>query len=191
LGGTVIAAGSANSPCDRPVSDPANHRSEQTLQVDQDLRFEQRWLVVERTGWALLTAILLAGVLGLFGGAGPLMRSSVGKGSALEVDYHRFARHHTSIDMRVHLRADALPGTAVRMRVNADYLEAVQLEGLNPEPDRVEVHDEGLIYVFEQAHPGAGGTFVFHLRPLRSGAHAIRLAVEGGPERGMTQLVYP
>lgn len=173
------------------MSDPATPRSEHTLQVDQDLRFEQRWLVVERTGWALLTAIMLAGVLGLFGGAGPLVRSSVGRGSALEVDYHRFARHHTSIDMRVRLQADALPGTAVRLRVNGDYLEAVQLEGVNPEPDRVEAHDDGLIYVFEQARPGAGGTFVFHLRPLRSGAHAIHLAVDGGPERAMTQLVYP
>lgn len=73
------------------------------LQIDEDIRVEQRAWTAERFGWVGIAAVIVLALLGLFG-PGPLSHESVESPDAsLHVDYNRFIRMGgtTSIEVEI------------------------------------------------------------------------------------------
>jgi len=161
------------------------------LEVSQDLDFEHRSWRVQRIGWVLFSLVLLAALLGLLGGPGPLSTTTAGEGSPLEVVYERFARHNNPTELMLQLQPGAVPGDEVRVWVNTQYLEAIQIERIEPEPNQVEISPQRITYVFPLSDSGAGGRVVLHLMPQAIGRHEVRMGVEGELEHRFTQIIYP
>jgi hypothetical protein len=83
-------------------------------------------------------------------------------------------------------------GGEVRVIVDRQYAEEVQVERVTPPPERVESAAADLVYVFRAADAGQGATFVFYCTPQRFGWLRGRVALPAaGPALTFTQLIYP
>jgi hypothetical protein len=60
------------------------------MEVNADIEFQRRVWRVQRIGWLIIAAVIVAALLGVFGG-GPLSRAAV-QGDGLRLEYERFAR---------------------------------------------------------------------------------------------------
>src|SRR5690242_18483743 len=112
--------------------DPSRGR----LQIFQDLRFTRRSWAVERAGAAALYLFLLGGLLGFFGGSGPLSRAkAVAASGSLRLEYDRFAHFESGSVLRVRVRPDAAGN--LELWIAESYLREIRLEGITPTPAAV------------------------------------------------------
>ncbi len=160
------------------------------LEVGQDLAFERRSWAVQRAAWAAICLVLLAALLGLLGGAGPLARARASAGP-LEVEYSRFARHGAPAELVIRLGREAARGGEARVWIEQAYLDGLRVATITPPPARVEAGDGRQTFIFALAEGDAPATIVFHTTPQTLGGRAGRLGLPGGPELSLGQLVYP
>jgi hypothetical protein len=78
------------------------------LQIDEDPDAQRRHWIAERVGWTVITLVILAALLGLFG-SGWLSEASVGTPEgALRLEYSRFGRFLAPTTLRLHLGPDVI-----------------------------------------------------------------------------------
>ncbi len=147
--------------------------------------FQQRSWRVERTAWWAMGAVVLAGLLGVFGG-GPLSAREL-RDEGITLRYDAVARlgAPTVLDLRV-----TPLGDAARLSLDADFLARVELAGVWPTPARVESADDWTTLTFS-----SNGDAPVHVRawlvPERPGLLEGRLRRATGTTLGFRQLVYP
>lgn len=160
------------------------------LEVDQDLVFERRVWVFQRVGWAVMTAAVLAALLGLLG-PGPASSARAGTpDGTLASEYSRFVRASAETRLSVSFGRGAVQGEEVRLWIDRRYLEQASIERVTPEPASVEVGGDRLVYVFSAA-AGESGQVTFSLTPRAFGRWRARIGVEGGPTLAFGQFVFP
>ena len=150
-----------------------------------DVRAEMR---LQRLGLVAFFLLLAAAVAGLLG-PGPLSSRTEAAGP-LSIEYDRFTRYHSPATLKIDVARTG--GGEVRIGLNRAFLDAVQLESVQPEPLRVELSPEGQTYIF--AAPGLQGpaSIYFHYqpdKPFRDVKAVVRL--EGGPAIPFSQFAYP
>ena len=159
------------------------------LEIDQDLDAQRREWRIEKLAWTCFALLILAGLSGLLG-SGPLANAVAGEeGSELWVEYPRFARHLAPVKMRV--VAARAGKDEVRLWIDRDYAERLELERISPEPDSVESLADRDVYAFR---PGSGaGPLVIELsfELTYVGFSNARLGTLDGPSVEFRQLVYP
>ena len=161
------------------------------LEIAQDLEFQRRSWVVQRVGWGIMALATLAALLGLFG-RGPLSRTTAGKESEpLSVEYNRFGRFQSPTTLRVHLTPDAGHKSLVRVWLDRNYLENVQLQQVTPEPERVEVGSERLIYVFQLSELNQSTAVTFYLQMEQIGFLPGQVGLVEGQTLNFNQFIYP
>jgi hypothetical protein len=161
-----------------------------SLEIDEDIEAQKREWKASQIAWVVFTLFVLAGLAGVTG-PGPLSRASVGEeGSALRVEYARFAHYQAPERMQVHAVA-AGDETELRVWIDRAYADGLDVERISPEPKRVVVGDDRRTYVFD----GAGGAqpieIDFRFECARVGARSCRIGTEGGPTLAFVQFVYP
>lgn len=163
------------------------HRSE--LEISEDMAFQRRTWLVERVAWIVLGAILIAALLGFFGGGGPAAstRAATEDGN-LSMQYERFVRLESPTQLRVVARS--LEST-LRLWLGREYVEAVEITSIVPQPDRVETAEDRYIFEFPVAAPEQAATVFLHVEPRSAWNVSGRLGVEGGGELAFGQFVYP
>jgi hypothetical protein len=161
------------------------------LDVGQDLEFEKRWWKIERTGWALIALVLLAALLG-FLGPGPLTKQTAGdRHGPLWLEYYRFHRYQAPVELRVNVGAEAAKDNHLAIWINQQYIDAIHIDHVDPEPESVELADQRFIYTFKAAELSAAGRIVFHFKPTAFGKTPVRIGLVNGEEIGFTQFFYP
>lgn len=115
--------------------------------IEQDLAFERRQWVVERAGWGLMAAIVAAGLLGAFG-HGPLSWAVVREGR-LAVAHDRFGRFAGETQLRV--TVGPIPGERVEVSIGREFLEAMEVSAVTPEPSDIRFAGDSLVYAFPAA----------------------------------------
>src|SRR5690606_36515979 len=117
------------------------------LQIFEDVTFQQRTWKVERVGWLVLGAIVIAALMGLFGG-GWLGRAAIAAADGrLSLEYDRLWR----VQSPTALRLEVSPPSAddgVRVWMAWDYVESVNLTEIMPQPARVEGGAERVLFEF-------------------------------------------
>jgi hypothetical protein len=143
----------------------------------------------QRVAWAVLAALLLAALLGVFGG-GPLARAEARGADGLAVRYERFSRARCPETLTVLLPADA--GGGRTLRISAALLDGVRLLDVSPPPARVRWNGEERVFVFD-AEPGADGPLriAFRLEPTRAGRLVGWMAAGAGAPVEIGKLVHP
>jgi hypothetical protein len=140
---------------------------------------------IERTAWLVMTVVVLAGLLGLFGG-GPLSAREL-RDDGIVLRYDAVARLGAPTVLDVQLEPTS--GDA-RLALGADYVASIELDGVWPTPERVESADGWTTLTF-----ASRGEAPVHVRvwlsPTRPGLLDGRLRREGGAALGFRQLVYP
>jgi hypothetical protein len=149
------------------------------------LAFQRRSWAVERAAWLVMGLVVIAGLLGLFGG-GPL-GSRVLRGDGVELRYDALTRLGTPqvLELRV-----APAGGLARVTLASGYLARVRLDDVWPTPEKVEAAGEWTTLTFASRDPAP-----VHVRiafsPERPGLLEGRVQADGGGALTFRQLVYP
>jgi hypothetical protein len=158
-----------------------------SLELHLDERIQHSVWRLQRVGWVLIVAFLLAALLGLFG-TGPLSRSSAQSGG-LKLEYERTARATSPTTLVIHGPSD---GQGVfRLWLERSLLEKNEVEHVTPEPERAEFSSERVTYTFRTVVPGEPVRAEFELKPKSAGKVRARLGEVGGGEVQLEQLVFP
>ena len=161
------------------------------LGIREDMRRQRAEWIIERAGWALIALVLVAALAGLLG-HGPLSRATAGEpGSRLWAEYHRFERHQAPTELRVHLGPGAGSGGELRVWVGRGYLDAIELERVDPEPVAVEAGADQHVFVFAMPDPGRPTSVLFRFQPDTYGSLRGRLGLPDGEEVTFDQFAYP
>jgi hypothetical protein len=159
------------------------------LEHDRDLRFQRREWTVQRGGWLVMMAIIVAALIGLLG-AGPLS-STTAESGPLQLQYTRFERRHAPTALEVSVARSPANQDQVDIWVSADYLARVEITSVVPEPEEVIVGDDRVIYRFTTDDQAQTPTIHFALEPDDPGHTIGRIGVTDGPELTFWQFVYP
>jgi hypothetical protein len=161
------------------------------LEIYQDLTFQEREWRVQRVGWAIMLLIILLALLGLFG-TGPLSSGSAEAGDgALEAGYQRFIRHDGRTTLTLEVDASQASDGEVRVWLASDYLDAMQVEQVSPQPSETIAGGDRIVYVFPVDDQAARLSVSFSLRPQDMGRVSGEAGVPDGPSASWTQLSYP
>jgi hypothetical protein len=158
------------------------------LDITEDLAFHQRFWIVQRAGWAVMAAVVVAALAGAFG-RGPLSHASLAA-EGVRVDYERVVHAGTTTTVTVDARpADAATAQReARVAFASDYVEGMALERVVPAPLRVETGTRQTTFVFS-----ADGTLrvSFTLKPAGAGLHRTDVEVAGQRAGALVQVVLP
>jgi hypothetical protein len=160
-----------------------------SLEIEQDLAY-QRWeWVFERVAWVALALAVLAALLGLLGGGGPLSSATAETpDGSLTLRHERYPRNHAATVLK--LAANPSREGELRLWFDRDYLDAFEVQTVTPPPDRVELGRDRVVFVFRSGGDGPVRV-TLHLEPQRLGRVAGRLGVDGGEALSFSQFVYP
>lgn len=144
---------------------------------------------VERIGWAAIAVLLIATLLGAFGG-GPISHVRAGSGG-LVAEYYSLQRASADTEYRFEIDTTLVRDGRFRMRFDQDLLDDIQIESITPEPQSAIAGDGHTDFVFD-ATPGEGPAHVvFRFQPATFGRRAGRVEVPGAPPLELDQFAFP
>ncbi|MBA4862786.1 hypothetical protein H1V43_15555 [Streptomyces sp. PSKA54] len=121
----------------------------QGLEIQEAEAFHHKEEVFERFGWAGMTALIAAGLLGLLGGRGPLTSAVATTPShAVTVKYHRFERHTARTDLTIIAGAPAVREGQVVLTLSPEWVDSTDIQQVTPQPDVWQRGTEGLRLAF-------------------------------------------
>ena len=161
------------------------------LQIAEDLEFQRKEWRFERIGWALMALVLLAALLGLLG-PGPLSNATAGEeGGALWAKYQRFAHRSALTRLEVYAGPNTAQEGQLRLWVSRETIGVNEVRGIQPEPEQVSAAGDRFVYTFAVDDPAREVVVYFLLEPTKYFRQQIALGIEGGPQLGFTQVLYP
>jgi hypothetical protein len=159
--------------------------------VGESPSFQRREWRVDRVGWVVMALILVAGLVGVWGGGLLGNVTATGSDGRVSVDYDRFVRNLGQSSLIVTFPPGSAEQGAISMSIDQQYLTANEVESTTPEPDSVTARNGRFVFEFPAADDTAL-TARFDLRP-NSGAGVRTATIEsdsGDPVR-LWQFVYP
>lgn len=161
------------------------------LELGQDLTYQRRKWIVERVGWGAMALIILGALIGLFG-TGPFSSAKATAVDApLSVEYDRFGRLMSPLQLRVRIGAGAVQDDEIRLWLDQAYLERVRIQHITPEPSRVEIGPERYVYVFQAVEDNIPTVLTFHMETQKFGLIRARMGLAGKQTLEFTQFIYP
>jgi hypothetical protein len=158
--------------------------------VPDDPRMERRERILERAGWLVIAAILAAALAGFFA-SGPVADGSAeGSGGRLQLDFQRYARNGGMTDLRVRAEPADSAADSAEIWFGNDYLNAIQIEGVVPEPEAWVAGRDGVVLRFE-AVPGEPVQATVIVRPDEFGRQHGAIALGEDPPIRFWQFFYP
>ena len=154
------------------------------IDIYEDIKFQRRMWAVQRIGWIIIAAAIVAGLSGLFG-SGPVSRASA-EATGLRIEYERFVRLQQPTMIRCFLSGSE-PETQIALR--RDYLDFVRIEAITPTPARTEASGEWLVYRFTSPVPTS--IIEFNLIPETFGRANGTMQTGTGQSIGFHQFIYP
>ncbi len=166
--------------------------SSRTVDIGEDLEFQQRSWKVQRIGWIVMLLIVIAALLGLFG-RGPLSSAHVGEsGAALSADYERFVRLEAPQQLTLYVGAEAVrPDSTAQIWLDREWLAGTEVKAISPEPAATVAGAERNTYTFRVDPSSLPARLTFELQSHSLGPITGRLGVSSGPSYTFSQFSYP
>ena len=162
-----------------------------SLEVAQDLEFQQRQWKAERVGWAIMLLIALLALAGLFGN-GPLSSASVeAPDGSLSATYDRFVRQEARSTLTFQVAGSQATNNEIELWVSQDYLDSVEVQRISPQPTEVLGGENLQIFVFVINDPPATLQVTFSFEAQEMGRLSGEVGVTDGPTVTFNQLSYP
>lgn len=159
------------------------------FEICEDMRFQRKQWLVQRCGWLIMSVIVLAGLLGVFG-KGPLSRSVV-EGDGLEVEHQRFLRAYAPSALTVVADARHAADGLLRLWLNGDFVRHVQFNQIMPLPQASHTDADKLVFTFLVARDAETARITFSFQPEQMGSFSGNLGIVGGPRVDLSSFVYP
>lgn len=170
----------------------AKPKKTNTIEIKEDLDFQQRSWKVQRVAWILMALISLAALLGLFG-RGPASSAHAGSDeSGLRIDYERFVRQESPGSITAHVGAPVLrPDSTVELWLDRQWLAEMELRYITPEPESTRIEADRVIYNFRVNPASAPVRVTWYLETHALGSSTGRIGAIGGPSLSFAQFAYP
>ncbi|MCC2658093.1 MAG: rane protein [Panacagrimonas sp.] len=158
-----------------------------TLQLPEEPDFHRRAWRMQRIACGVLAAIVLAALLGAFGG-GPLSRAQSGDAHGLSIAYQRFARAEARTTLDLHYAAG--PATTRELVLGRAWIDDMREIRITPAPSAVHPQADAIRYRF-----AVQDSAPLHVRieaePIGPGPVELRVGqLDAAPIR-VNQLVFP
>jgi hypothetical protein len=160
------------------------------LEITQDLAYQKGFWKVQRVGWAVIACIMLAGLLGLFGGHGPLSDAAIGSPDRWQLDFPRFVRYESPVNLTMRFHPSS-GGRSPTLWLDGAYLAAFRIDRVIPEPERVVMSAAGATYVFVAGDAARPTAVTIHATPQRIGLVAGRVGPAEPQALPFRQFIYP
>jgi hypothetical protein len=161
-----------------------------SLEITQDLAFQERESLVQRVAWCGMALFLLAALLGLFG-SGLFSTATLGSPDSLALRYDRFGRFERPMALHIEIAPRYAQAGEVELHLNRDYQQKVSLQSISPEPLYVEATDEQLIYRFAHSNLQQSLPVVFYIVPEAIGGYHGHIGVGDDEQLDFSQFIYP
>ena len=160
------------------------------LQIAEDVTFQQRMWKVERVGWCVIAAVVVAALCGAFGGSW-LGRTTVsGSDGRLALEYDRLWRVRSPTSLKVDVRSPS-DGERARIWIARDYIGSMSITEITPQPVRVEGDAERVVFEFATTDEASAIGIVFRVEPQRAWRLQGALGLDGGYELHFSQFIFP
>jgi hypothetical protein len=161
------------------------------LEVNQDLAYQRREWLADRVGWAVMSLVILAGLLGLFGHGWLSWAEATDHSGAVKLRYERFLHYDEPTELVLTVPADMVREGRFRVWLNKEYLAQIHIHAITPTPRKQELGGDRQWFVFE-ATASAGADeesgnaghpleIVFRVATVVRGSLSGRLGVDNGP----------
>jgi hypothetical protein len=171
------------------MSAPSKPSPKRSIELGQDMEFQQRNWKVQRVSWILLTLALLAAFAGFWGSGRASHRTVTAADGSFAIEYERFTRFKAPTRLRLHFTPKAVHGGEVRVWLASSYVAEIFPRYVVPTPRAVEAGEHRVTYVFA-AEAGRGGSVIFDVQPQGIGSVEARVGV-GETALEFRQFVYP
>ncbi|MFN8530921.1 MAG: hypothetical protein U0670_20135 [Anaerolineae bacterium] len=154
---------------------------------------------VQRFSWWILLVLLLAALIGVFGGEGWLNTTDVRSTGGVELRYNRFIHELDPNDLEVRIPLRFASNGQLQVAIDLDYLRHLEFQDINPEPEQAVSTGDRVIYTFQvDSRPAEDNSFytiLFGVTPTRIGVLSVSLSVIQGESEleplHFWQIVYP
>ena len=168
---------------------PKDSSLEKRLELEQDLKLQDRHWRVERVGWVLIALIMCAGLLGLFGHH-PFTRAVAHTSDGqLLLEYDQYARYESNGDFRVTLTPDLNGRGVIRIWFDDAYLDSLNVLAVSPMPIRGETREGKRAFVFQM--DGDRFTAIFSVHFKQIGLVHGRVNADEGQTVVLSHFVWP
>jgi hypothetical protein len=156
-------------------------KSSNKLPIDDEISLHRKGWVIQRIGWILMFAFLIAAILGLFG-EGPLSSKKIQAGN-ISVEYERFCRYEHGMEIRLQSAGENIS----KVSIPQTYLKSFRLGTIVPEPEKQIATAGSIQYQFE----GSQNNIVsFYLSPIERKTVEGMFQVNDHPVT-IKQTIYP
>lgn len=151
------------------------------------------WLSFEfqlrRMGFALLLAIVIAAMVGLFS-RGYISDARIANDSGtLRIDYEKYSRLMSDMDMKI--TSSQIRENRNRIILGGDFMDSFRIDTLQPQPDKMYSLNGKMVLEYSVSAPGSEQTLWLSLTPMKFGATHSTVAIDNGPEITLHQFIYP
>lgn len=163
----------------------------ESLDIGEDLDYTRQQWRFQRAGWVVILLILVFGLAGGFGG-GALSHAAATSG-ALTLDYQRFVRQRgpTSLELRIAPAAVKAGDDQVAVWIANDFLDAIDIEWIKPDPAESRAGADRVVYHFALADPTQPARITLAYQPASVGLVTIRAGIVEGDEISVEQVTWP
>lgn len=166
-------------------------KSNRDFQLNEDEAFVRKQYVVQRIGWVLMAALVIAALMGAFG-RGPLSHKTAHSADrSLSVEYDRFCRSQAQTELKLTASENSVTGGTLRLGLDRKYMSTFEVVDINPRPERTDLSSEHATLVYRV--PKHGGPLVVKLilEPTEPGWLEAAAGIEGKDRIVFKQFVYP
>lgn len=157
--------------------------------VKEDMPWQRLEWRIQRVGYALLVLIVIAGACGAFS-KGFLSDQQVSSSDGrMQVDYERFGRLDSNMDMNLHLHQ--LKGDYYQITMSGEQLDELQIQTLQPQPDEAWSDAHTLILRWLRRAGQQDATIWLSAQPQNYGRFTFTLQLDDSSQVKLTSLVYP
>ena len=157
-----------------------------------DIEYQRREWVAQRIGWSVMALLVVAALVGLLGGSGWFANDELASpNGTLSLRYQRLEHYHEPTELELEVAPEAVENGELRIWVDGQYARGLEIEGIFPEPDQVQIEPERVIYVFLVSQPTAPLTIQMAFQHGRFWRQSGELGVVGGDQISFNQFVFP
>jgi hypothetical protein len=157
---------------------------------EADATERRRARMVHQTGVAVFLLILGAALAGVLG-KGPLSHSSAQSADgALKADYLRFLRYQGPVDLRIQIAAAATTNGAVQLRLSQKFMDEVEIERIDPEPESSLAGPEFFTHTI-RVETNASAQIRVRFAASHFGTLAYEIGLKDGPTVRLRHFAFP
>ena len=157
--------------------------------VEQDIRFERKWRIVERIAWVGMIVIVSAGASGLLG-KGPLATRRIVFGDGGRVTYDRFLRADAPSSLHLYVPARSGGTGQLKIRLSGALTAGAPARQFLPEPEKTEARDDSVTMTFSVSRESPARIAIVQ-HPDAVGEVSSRIDIEGFGNTEIVQFIYP